>query len=66
MKIDFVKASASADTNQCVEMGLTRDDTVLVRDSKQHGRGPVLEVAQGGIGVWVAGAKNGEFDALLD
>ncbi|GLY33442.1 DUF397 domain-containing protein [Kineosporia sp. NBRC 101731] len=65
MKIDFFKASASADNNACVEMGLTTEGTVLLRDSKQHGQGPVLEFTPGEIAALIDGAKRGEFNKLL-
>ncbi len=65
MKIDFFKASASADNNNCVELGETMDGRILVRDSKQGGRGPVLSFTKSEIAAMLTGAKMGEFDHLI-
>ncbi|MBV9448331.1 MAG: DUF397 domain-containing protein [Streptosporangiaceae bacterium] len=35
------KASYSDNGGECVEVGRSADGSVLVRDTKQHGRGPV-------------------------
>ena len=54
------KSSYSSYTGNCVEVA-TADDTVGVRDSKQSGRGPVLEFDRAEWAVFVAAAKAGEF-----
>ncbi|GAA3640702.1 hypothetical protein GCM10022223_69910 [Kineosporia mesophila] len=60
----WVKASASADSGNCVEM-LAGDGQVRLRDSKQGERGAVLRLAPGGFAVWIEGAKAGQFDQLI-
>jgi hypothetical protein len=56
----FFKASGSATTG-CVEVSL-QDGRTGVRDSKQHGAGPVLAFTDHEWDVFVAGVKAGEFD----
>jgi hypothetical protein len=41
--LDFVKASGSAPNNACVEVAKFKNGDVAVRDSKDKGRGPVLQ-----------------------
>lgn len=59
----WVKASKSAQANNCVEMRST--SSVEVRDTKQHGHGPTLQLDRGAAAAWLAGAKAGELDHLL-
>jgi uncharacterized protein DUF397 len=57
------KSSRSSGGDNCVEIAsATCGDAVGVRDSKQAGRGPVLEFTSGEWAGFVAGAKTGEFD----
>lgn len=65
MKIDFYKASASADNDNCVELGETVHGEILIRDSKDRGRGAVLRSTKDGLAALLEGAKLGEFDQLL-
>ncbi|GLZ14511.1 hypothetical protein Acsp04_47460 [Actinomadura sp. NBRC 104425] len=37
------KSSRSAAGAECIEVGRADDGTIGVRDSKQHGTGPILE-----------------------
>jgi len=58
---DWHKSSHSNNSGNCVEVAAT-DRAVGVRDSKQHGHGPVLEFT---CAVWeefIRAAKDGKFD----
>ncbi|HUY47720.1 MAG TPA: DUF397 domain-containing protein [Streptosporangiaceae bacterium] len=55
------KSAHSNSSANCVEVG-TADRMVGVRDSKQHGRGPILEFSTAQWAAFVAGVKKGEFD----
>jgi hypothetical protein len=46
----------------CVEVGQTRDGMILVRDTKNHGRGPVHRYTSKEWRAFVAGVRSGEFD----
>jgi hypothetical protein len=61
---DWVKASRSADTGQCVEMR-RRHGLVEVRDSKDPD-GPVLRFTPGEWAAFLDGVKHAEFDHLTD
>jgi hypothetical protein len=52
---------SSGATGNCVEVA-SADDAVGVRDSKQHGRGPVLEFTRTEWAAFLRAAKDGEFD----
>ena len=54
------KSSHSSGTGNCVEVAAVQR-TVGVRDSKQHGRGPILEFATADWQAFTAGVKGGEF-----
>jgi hypothetical protein len=58
----WVKASASDQTGQCVEMR-RHAGTVEVRDTKDR-EGPVLRFTAAEFAAWLDGARNGEFDHL--
>lgn len=60
---DWVKASASTDNGDCVEMR-RHAGAVEIRDTKDAGAGPTLRSVPAGFATWLAGAKQGEFDAL--
>jgi hypothetical protein len=61
----WVKARRSTDNNACVEMRRTPED-VQVRDTKQHGSGPTLQLRPIAFAAWLAGAKSGAFDDLIE
>lgn len=58
----WIKASASAPQDQCVEMRRL-GDVIEVRDSKDPD-GPVLRFTSGEWAAWLDGTKKGEFDHL--
>lgn len=55
------KSRHSGNANSCVEIGHAADGGVGIRDSKQHGRGPVLEFSPREWQAFIAGVKEGEF-----
>lgn len=56
------KSSKSADGSGCVEVRLSEHGQVFVRDTKQAGRGAVLEFTPEEWAVFVASVRDGEFD----
>ena len=58
----WIKASRSANNNDCVELRRS-GDVVQVRDSKDTA-GPVLSFSRSGLAAWLDGAKRGDFDDL--
>ncbi len=62
---DFSKAtwrkSTHSANNGCVEVAFA-DGWVGVRDSKQQGRGPVLEFTAAEWDAFLGGVRGGEFD----
>lgn len=54
------KSSYSGNANSCVEIGHAAGG-VGVRDTKQHGRGPVLEFSPAEWQAFLAGVRDGEF-----
>jgi hypothetical protein len=58
---DWHKSSYSNSSGNCVEVAAAAA-AVGVRDSKQHGRGPVLEFTRAAWGAFLCAAKDGEFD----
>jgi hypothetical protein len=56
------KSSLSSGGDNCVEVAFAADGTVGVRDSKQQGRGPVLEFTPAEWDAFLGGAHGGEFD----
>lgn len=59
----WIKSARSSATGSCLEMR-QHAASIEVRDTKQHGTGPVLRLAPAGFASWVAGAKSGELDHL--
>jgi hypothetical protein len=55
------RKSTLSTTNGCVEVAVV-GDRVAVRDSKQRGRGPVLEFTATEWAAFLAGVRGGEFD----
>jgi hypothetical protein len=61
--IDWRKSSRSSGGDNCVEIAFAADGRAVgVRDSKQGGRGPVLEFTRGEWAGFLAHAKTGQFD----
>jgi hypothetical protein len=57
------KASFSGNGGaSCVEVGQARDGMILVRDTKNHGLGPVHQYTPKKWRAFIAGVRNGEFD----
>jgi hypothetical protein len=46
----------------CVEVGQSDDGVILVRDTKDHGRGPIHHYSAAEWHAFIAGVRNGEFD----
>ena len=60
------KSSFSANGGaSCVEVA-DHDGMILVRDTKDHGRGPVQRFTRAEWRAFVAGVRNGEFDPDAD
>ena len=55
------KSRHSGNANSCVEIGYAADGGIGVRDSKQHGLGPVLEFSSREWQAFLAGVRDGEF-----
>jgi hypothetical protein len=60
---DWIKASASGQGGNCIEMR-RQADRIEVRDSKEP-QGPVLTFTPSEFSAWVDGAKKAEFDHLI-
>jgi hypothetical protein len=61
--LNWRKASYSASNGGgCVEVA-GHDGMVLVRDTKDHGRGPVHRFTRAGWETFTAGVRAGEFDS---
>jgi hypothetical protein len=60
----WIKATASSGGGDCVEMR-RHGDAVEVRDSKNPD-GPVLRFTHTEFAAWLDGAKQSEFDRLID
>ncbi len=58
------KSTLSSGGDNCVEVGFADDGTVGVRDTKQHGQGPVLEFTPSEWSAFVGGVRQGEFDLI--
>jgi hypothetical protein len=56
------KSSLSSGGDNCVEVGFGDDGTVGVRDTKQHGQGPVLVFTPSEWQAFLGGVRHGEFD----
>jgi hypothetical protein len=57
------RTSSFCDFGNCVEVGRTPEGSFLVRDKKNLDQSP-LEFSSSEWSAFVAGVKNGEFDAL--
>ena len=56
------KSTLSSAGDNCVEIAFAADGSVGVRDSKQHGLGPVLEFTPDEWTAFLGGVRGGEFD----
>jgi Domain of unknown function (DUF397) len=56
------KSRHSNSTGACVEVAFATDGTTGIRDSKQHGRGPVLELSAAQWKGLRDAVKRGTFD----
>ncbi|MGC0419020.1 DUF397 domain-containing protein [Embleya sp. AB8] len=63
--LTWVKSSASTAEGNCVELAALPGGEVAVRNSR-FARGPALVYTRAELAAFVAGARNGEFDALID
>jgi hypothetical protein len=60
----WIKAQASNHNGACVEVASTSTDKIAIRDSKDPG-GPILVYTATEFRAFLDGARNGEFDGLL-
>jgi Domain of unknown function (DUF397) len=56
------KSTYSAMNGSCVEIGRLLPDRIGVRDTKDHGAGPVLIFTSAEWNAFIEGAKSGQFD----
>jgi hypothetical protein len=56
------KSTLSSAGDNCVEVAFAADGHAGVRDSKQHGLGPVLEFTPAEWIAFLGGVRQGEFD----
>jgi hypothetical protein len=61
--VPWKKSSWSSYNGNCVEIARLQDGRVAVRDTKDAAAGPALIFTQPEWDAFLAGAKNGEFDA---
>ncbi len=54
------KSTYSGNANSCVEVGRAADGGIGVRDTKQHGRGPVLDFSPREWRAFIAALKEGQ------
>lgn len=55
------KSTLSSAGDNCVEVAFATDGSVGVRDTKQHGLGPVLEFTPAEWDAFLGGVHGGEF-----
>ncbi|MGV9412384.1 DUF397 domain-containing protein [Nocardia sp. NPDC003693] len=55
------KSKHSGPNGNCVEVAFLVNGTVGVRDTKDHGHGPILAFTPGEWDAFVAGVSDGEF-----
>jgi hypothetical protein len=61
----WTKSRHSAPGGNCVEVTALPDGGVAVRNSR-HPQGPALVYTRGEMAAFLAGAKDGEFDGMVD
>jgi hypothetical protein len=57
------ESSFSTYNGNCVEVGNLDGEIIGVRDTKDHGKGPVLAFTQNGWSIFLGSVKAGEFDS---
>lgn len=62
--VKWIKSSHSNATGNCVEMAALPDGRVAVRNSRDP-HGPALVYTRDEIAAFVAGARDGDFDAVI-
>jgi hypothetical protein len=60
----WLKSSFSGYNGNCFEIARLRSDRIGVRDTKDHGSGPVLVFNTDEWTAFMAGLKAGEFDSI--
>ncbi len=63
--VTWRKSQHSNPSGNCVEIAGLPDGTVAIRNSR-HPSGPALVCAPADFSAFLAGARDGEFDSLLD
>lgn len=58
------RISSFCDMGGCVEVGHAPDGSVVVRDAKDPSRAIALSFDRGEWATFLAGVRNGDFDAL--
>jgi Domain of unknown function (DUF397) len=61
--INWRKSSFSTYNGNCIEVGNLDREMIGVRDTKHHGKGPVLSFAQNEWSAFLGSVKAGEFDS---
>jgi hypothetical protein len=56
------KSTLSSAGDNCVEVAFAADGAIGVRDSKEHGLGPVLEFTPAEWDAFLGGVHGGEFE----
>jgi hypothetical protein len=56
------KAKASQGNGACVEVANLDSGNVAIRDSKDHGRGPIMVFTSAEWSAFLNGVQHGEFD----
>lgn len=59
---EWHKSNASNGAQNCVEVKETADGDFLVRDTKDHGTGPVLNFTRGEWAAFLEGIRFNEFE----
>ena len=63
--VQWIKSGRSNQSGNCVEVAKLSDGSVAMRNSR-HPDGPALVYTRAEITAFVAGAKDGDFDAFTD
>lgn len=63
--VQWRKSRRSNPSGNCVELGELADGAVAVRNSR-HPAGPALIYTRAEIAAFILGAKDGDFDTLVD